>query len=121
MKKSDMNKAQVAVLGYGVLMAMGATFAPVANAACTPGTTTAGVVCAIANTEAPITVDVNFTGSNEVTITFTGNTTGFGACGFHTRGTSSYGSSLAGGSGIILTGTVANPRQSTTANISGGC
>lgn len=123
MKKSDLNKAKVAVLGYSAAVALiSMASAQVEAADCTKGSTTGGVTCSITvGTYGVLASDVKFTGSNEVDIRSTGDTTGFGACGGHLRGTSSYGSTLSGGSGTVKTGTVASPQTGAAATVTGGC
>ena len=123
MKKTDLANAKVAVLTYSAAVAMMAVLPGQANATtCTAGSSTSGVVCAFTTGDFTVLAQsVNFTGSNEVNLNVSGDTTGFAACGSHTRGTSSYGGTLSGGSMTVTTGTVAAPKTGLSpAAVSGG-
>ena len=122
MKKTDINKAKIVMLGYGAALAA-ATVLPAhaGSVTCTPGTPTTAMTCTIpAANFSGITADVNYTGSNEVNAHETDDgVSQLGVCAYHNRGTSSYGLTLNGGSMQVFSGTASSPTKKTTANYSG--
>lgn len=106
MKKNQVKTAKIAILGYSAAMAIsGSMISFDAAAACTAGGAASAVTCGYTTASTPFAEAWSFTGSNNIKINDSADTTGYAACASHNDGTKSFGLTLAGGTMAIVDAT----------------